>query len=79
MDQTGKASLGREKGTKGDFTVQLANLESSRLRQVGRLHKCVWRGSPETASFLLKLEEWQESSAFTLVRESGRAYMHCTT
>lgn len=44
MDQTDKASLGREKGTKGDFSVQLANLESSRLRQTSRLHNCVWKG-----------------------------------
>lgn len=51
VDQTDKASLGREKGTKGDFTVQLANLESSRLRQTGRLHESVWRGSPETVCF----------------------------
>jgi len=51
VSQTDKASLGREKGTKGDFTVQLANLESSRLRQAGRLHKCVWGESLETVWF----------------------------
>lgn len=44
VDQTGKASLGREKGTKGDFSVQLASLESSRLRQRIRLCTCVWKG-----------------------------------
>lgn len=44
VDQTDKASLGQEKGRKGDFSMQLANLESSRLRQTSRPHNCVWKG-----------------------------------
>lgn len=79
VDQTDKASLGQEKGTKGDFTVQLANPESSRLRQTGWLHKCVWTQSPETGWLWLNLEEWQESSIFILARETVRACMNCTT
>lgn len=72
-----KAGLGRERGTKEHLTVQLANLESS--RQTGRLRKCVWKERPESLCFLLKLEEWQGISVFTLVRETGRTYMCYTT
>lgn len=36
VDQTDKVSLGQEKETKRDFTVQLANMEK-------RFNKCLWR------------------------------------
>lgn len=70
VDQTDKTSLGQEKETKGDFTVQSANVERRH-----RLRKCVQRRSLEIVCFSHNSKSGKKS----LVRQTGSAYMHCTT
>lgn len=70
VDQTDKTSLGQEKETKGDFTVQSANVERRH-----RLRKCVQRRSLEIVCFSCNSKSGKKSP----VRETGSAYMHCTT